>query len=136
MTKASRVRRRVHRAWLILGVALALLIAVGSLWPSLPQAASGMSDKFLHFSAYAALAFLWAGAWEPRAWLRVAVGLLLFGAAIELAQELFTETRSGEWLDMVANAAGIATGMAVAALMPERWARRLELALGFGAERP
>lgn len=120
----------------MLGVALALLITLGSLWPTLPQAASGVSDKFLHFSAYAALAFLWAGAWEPRAWLRVGVGLLLFGGVIELAQDFLTETRSGEWLDLAANAAGIAAGMAVASLIPAHWARRLELALGSGGERP
>jgi hypothetical protein len=135
MMRASDPLPRYRGAWLLIGFLLSALILVGSLWPSLPQAATGVSDKFMHFSAYAVLAFLFAGATDVRRWPHLALGLLLFSGAIELAQEYLTEARSGEWLDFAANAAGIAAGLAAAWVVPGSWSRRLELALGLGTER-
>jgi len=120
----------------MLGWLMMLLIAVGSLSPSLPKAASGVSDKLLHFTAYAGLAFMFAGVIERRHWGRVMVGLLLFGGAIELAQEYLTTSRGGEWLDMAANAMGVVAGMFTAALFPRSWCRQVEIMAGLhGAPR-
>ncbi|HUG98489.1 MAG TPA: VanZ family protein [Gammaproteobacteria bacterium] len=130
MTRDSEGLPRYRGAWLTLGWAMALLVALGSLWPGAPQISAGMSDKFLHFAAYAGLAFMFAGVTVRSGWARVLVGLLLFGGAIEVMQEQLTATRSGEWLDLAANAAGIAAGMFTAALFPRSWCREMEIAIG------
>lgn len=121
---------RFQVAWLALGWMLVLLLGAGSLSPSVPSAAALVTDKVLHFGAYGALAFLFAGALGRRHWKRIALGLLLFGASLELLQQLLTETRMAEVLDLAANAAGIAAGLLVAALVPGNWCRGVEAALG------
>jgi VanZ family protein len=126
----SELLPRYRSAWLALGWAMALVVALGSLWPGMPEAASGVSDKLLHFMAYAGLAFLFAGTVERRHWAWVIIGLLLFGGSIELAQEYLTATRGGEWLDMAANAAGVAAGICAAAVFPRSWCRHVELVVG------
>lgn len=113
-----------------MGWGLALLIAVGSLWPTMPDAAGKVSDKLLHFSAYAVLAFTFAGVVERRHWGRVVLGLLAFGGAIELAQAMLSPARSGEWLDMVANTLGVLAGIFTAALFPHSWCRQVEVLAG------
>jgi VanZ family protein len=123
---------RYRTAWLSLAWLLVLVITVGSLVPGVPQVATGVSDKFMHFAAYAGLAFLFMGALGRRRWAAVATGLLALGGGIELAQAWLTETRSGEWLDMAANTAGIAAGIVLAGIYPVNWCRQLELAAGFG----
>src|SRR5690606_37852963 len=112
---------RYRGAWFALGWLLVLGVAVGSLLPSLPDVSAGVSDKLMHFAAYAALAFLFMGAVGRRHWLRIGLGLLALGAAIEVAQAMLSSTRSGEWLDMAANAAGVATGILAAASFPANW---------------
>jgi VanZ family protein len=127
---ASEVLPRYRVAWLSAGWLIALLIAVGSLVPSVPELATDVSDKVLHFSAYAGLAFLFAGTVPRNHWGRVAVGLLLLGGGIELAQEYLTESRSGEWADMAANTLGVGVGLGIAALFPGSWCRQVELVAG------
>ena len=130
VTRDSEALPRYRGAWLTLGWAMALLVALGSLWPGAPQVAAGMSDKFLHFAAYAGLAFMFAGVTGRAHWARVLVGLLLFGGAIEVMQEQLTATRGGEWLDMAANAAGVAAGIFTATLFPRSWCREVEVVIG------
>lgn len=126
---------RYRAAWFALGWLLVLGVAVGSLLPSLPDVSAGVSDKLMHFAAYGALAFLFMGAAGRRRWLHVALGLLALGAAIELAQATLTAARSGEWLDMAANSAGVATGLLAAAAFPGNWCRQVEVLAGIGAPR-
>jgi VanZ family protein len=130
VTRDSDHLPRYRGAWLALGWGTTLLIALGSLWPSVPQQSFGASDKFIHFGAYACLAFMYAGVVERRYWGRVVLGLLLFGGAIEFAQELLTASRSGEWLDMVANAIGVMAGVFTAMLFPGSWCRQVERLVG------
>ncbi len=126
---------RYRTAWMMFGWLLVLAVAVGSLVPSLPQAAAGVSDKFMHFAAYASLAFLFMGALGRVHWWRITLGLLLFGASIELVQEYLTATRSGEWLDMTANALGVVSGVLAAAIFPRSWCRHLEILVGLDGKR-
>jgi len=135
VTKDTELLPRFQWLWLTLGWMLALVLGAGSLAPSVPSAAALFSDKFLHFGAYASLAFLFAGALGRRRWKNIALGLLLFGAALELLQQLLTATRMGEWWDLAANAGGIATGLLLAALIPGNWCRRVEAALGLAEAR-
>jgi VanZ family protein len=99
--------------WLLL-----LAVAVGSLLPAdyLPPQAFDLWDKAQHALGFLALAL--AGTWaHPRrnAWQTVglATGLLAFGAAIEIAQA-FTGWRQGDGLDLLADAIGLAAGLALA----------------------
>jgi hypothetical protein len=130
VTRDSERLPRYRGAWLALGWGMTLLIALGSLWPSVPEVAIGVSDKFMHFCAYAGLAFLYAGVVERRHWGRVVVGLLLLGGAIEFAQELLTASRTGEWLDMAVNATGIMAGIFTATLFSGSWCRQVERLVG------
>ena len=135
VTRDSDHLPRYRGTWLALSWGMTLFIALGSLWPSLPQVAVEVSDKFMHFSAYAALAFMYAGVVERRHWRRVVVGLLMFGGAIELAQELLTASRSGDWLDMAANAMGVMAGVFTAMLFPRSWCRQVERLVGLDGTR-
>jgi VanZ family protein len=135
VTRDSEALPRFRAAWLALGWLMVGAVGVGSLWPSMPGLAGGLSDKLLHFGAYSALAFVFAGAIERRRWWRIALGLLALGTGIEIMQALLTESRSAEWLDATANALGVATGLISAALFPGGWCRQIELAFARPAER-
>ena len=104
------------RRWLrFLWLAALLTVMVGSLLPasSLPMRALahfGISDKLLHFGAYAVLAFLPA-LHERRLELVAAIlAVIAMGALLEFAQ-LYSPGRSFEIADMVANAAGALCGL-------------------------
>ena len=70
-------------------------------------------DKWAHGIAFITLTIWFAGQYRPRSYWRIAVGLLAFGALIEACQGMVSY-RSAEWLDIAANAAGIAAGLAIA----------------------
>lgn len=91
------------------GLAAACVLA---LWPQpnpgppwFPHA-----DKLRHALGFAALTAVGLRA-GYRAIPVLAIGLLLFGGVIEIAQGLFTTTRAAEWPDWAADAAGIALGI-------------------------
>jgi VanZ family protein len=121
---------RLVLAWRLLAWGTALAILVGSLWPSMPPVPGGVSDKLLHYLAYVALALVFTAAFSRRHWLAIALGLALFGGAIELLQHWLPGQRAGEWRDLAANLAGIATGLAAALAVPHRWRQRLDRVLG------
>ena len=73
-------------------------------------------DKAEHALAFAAMGGLGLLAY-PRRWTRVLLGLLAFGAVIELAQAA-TGWRSGEWGDWL----GDTVGLGVAWLVLRLWA--------------
>lgn len=117
-------------AWRLLAWGMALAVLIGSLWPSMPSVAGGVSDKLLHFLAYVALALVFAAAFSRRHWLAIALGLAGFGALIELLQHWLPGRRAGEWMDLASNLAGIATGLALALAVPHSWRRKLDRVLG------
>lgn len=66
-------------------------------------------DQLVHLVLYAIWAWVWfkgAGKFTPMA----AIGMVTFGATIELFQHYCLTDRSGEWADLVADAAGTACG--------------------------
>ena len=94
---------------------IAVLIAVwvlsflpGSGMPSVPG-----NDNWHHALAYFACMFCW-GHWFrlPAQRLKLAIIFILMGALIEYLQGL-TDYRSFEWLDMLADAAGVALAWVV-----------------------
>jgi len=121
---------RLVLAWRLLACGAALAILIGSLWPSMPPAPGGVSDKLQHFLAYVVLALVFTAAFSRRHWLAIAFGLAVFGGAIELLQHWMPGKRAGEWMDMAANLGGIATGLALALAVPHRWRQKLDRVLG------
>jgi VanZ family protein len=75
--------------------------------PQLPMPSTGW-DKANHVLAFCVLGVLGCRAYAGRA-SRVVLGLLGYGCLIELLQGL-TGYRSAEWLDVLADAAGILLG--------------------------
>lgn len=105
----ARARRPLRPWWRALGWLLLAALTAGSLLPMpgamLPVAGG---DKFGHVLGWALVAGSWLQlADRDRVRWRVGIGLLLWSAAIELAQAL-TPWRSGDWIDLAANALGIA----------------------------
>lgn len=110
--------------------ALSLCVAVLSLLPTayLPPQVFSLWDKAQHALAFTALAALGLLAY-PRRPGRMAIALLAFGGAIELAQAA-TGWRYGEWGDWLADALGLAAGSALA----WRQRRRIERATRAAAQ--
>lgn len=88
-------------------------------------------DKWAHFLMYGGVcSVIWAEYWRSHArpvvpkalWWGVAMPLLMSGI-IELVQEYCTENRTGDWLDLAANAVGVLLGAAVGWSVLRRWIR-------------
>ena len=106
---------RHPRFWLGVWLAAVLTVIVVCLVPPPPLALPQGSDKVEHFLAY----FLLGGSavqvfQRGRALLWVAVGLVLMGVGIEIAQGALTETRMADPADAVANTIGVVAGLATA----------------------
>ena len=101
----------IEKHWALLTGCLFLAITGLSLSPldSLPSAPG--SDKIHHLIAYAALVFPVALR-QPNRWLWFVVFFIGYSGLIELIQPYVN--RYGEWLDMLANTAGVVCGIALA----------------------
>ena len=77
----------------------------------MPSIIFNVWDKAQHALAFGALAVLGTAGY-PRQRIAVAIGLLVFGGAIEIAQWL-TGWRQGDWLDLLADAIGIGVALIV-----------------------
>ena len=107
--------------WRMAGLALLALVLLASLMPRFwffPDRNDFVTwfvhvDKWLHGIAFVVLAVWFAGQYQPRSYWRIALGLLAFGVLIEACQRLVTY-RSADWLDIAADAAGIAVGLTIA----------------------
>lgn len=116
--KAADVLRRLPRP-VLLAVFWIVAVAVGvlALLPAtMPLPTTGW-DKANHGLAFTVLGLLGATCW-PVSRTRVLLALAAYGGAIEIAQT-FTATRSGEWLDWLADLVGLALAAAICA-----WDRR------------
>ena len=96
--------------------------------PQLPDPWFPGSDKLQHTVAYAVLFVLGRQAGYRSKW-GLPLGVLVLGVAIELAQGAFTTTRTAEWIDVVADAMGIAFG-----LLATSWMERQRPAASAGLE--
>ena len=113
----------IEKHWALVTVCLLLIITVLSLWPleNLPSAPG--SDKMHHLIAYAALVFPVALR-QPNRWLWFVVFFIGYSGLIELIQPYVN--RYGEWLDMLANTAGVVCGVALATAINAVRKRRLK----------
>ena len=119
--------------WIAGGIAMALAIIVTSLLPAADLPRVQLWDKFEHAFAYCALAAWFGGVLRPDRYLRLALALLALGIAVEIAQGAMGVGRTADMRDVLANAVGIAIGIAVAHLGVGGWMRAVERLLGFAA---
>ena len=114
----------IRTYWIIITILLLAVITLLSLipLPSLPAVPG--NDKTQHFIAYAALTFP-AVLRHPRYWLWIALFFICWSGGVELLQPCVN--RYGDWLDMVANGAGVVCGMLLALLINWIFPVRLKL---------
>lgn len=85
-------------------VCITVGIAIMSLTESSYMPSVSLNDKLMHAILYACLAASWWLAIKRPVW--IIVGVTLYGALLELLQHYCTQTRSGEWLDLLADFVG------------------------------
>lgn len=113
-----------RRLWLCVLLALLAVVSHLAFSTNPPRTVDTGWDKSNHLLAFAALTLAAEFAfWPwPRRRLCNAAWLMAYGAVVELVQSRIPG-RSGEWPDLLADAAGIALGLAAAALALglQRW---------------
>ena len=119
-------RLRHARIWYVFGAVLTLLVVVASLVPARDLPRLRVSDKLEHVLAYLALALWFGGLAAPRSYLRLALGLLVLGGGIEIAQGLMGLGREADWRDFEADALGVALGLSLCLAGLRHWAVWLE----------
>lgn len=111
--------------WLAVGWALAAGVSVGSLMPGDLLVSVSTFDKLLHAGSYFVLMIWFAGAYEARRHVPIALVLVAAGTGLDLAQN-FTETRTFSIFDVFANSVGVAVGLVLAWLGLGGWCLRFE----------
>ncbi|MBA7549549.1 hypothetical protein ES705_42037 [subsurface metagenome] len=103
----------------ILAVAAAVTILVLSLLPKEAISNVSISDRFMHFTAYAVLSFLayfsFIKSINIKLVVIIIVACFVYGAAIELLQPLVGRNR--ENMDILINAAGVFSGTSFCILL-------------------
>ena len=94
--------------------AIMIAIAFGTLMPASQLPELPGNDKSVHLLAFALLTLPlslrpWVKGWK------LGLGCLAFGASIEVIQPFVN--RSGEWLDLGADAVGIMVGLAIGQIL-------------------
>lgn len=89
--------------------------------PQPPQLPGGPSDKFQHVAAFAGITALGFFAYPRTKALKLAIGLSLFGALIEVVQAIPALQRDSDILDWVADNAAIAVVLFALRWFPARW---------------
>lgn len=99
---------RFKKLWIVIGLSLVMVVIVLSLIPPPPTVVSiEHIDKVKHFIAYLVL-MGWFGQiyHAPRQRFYFLIGFLLLGVLLEVLQGM-GEVRQADWLDAVANGAGV-----------------------------
>lgn len=113
----------LKHAWFVAALVWTIAVAVMCLgsFNKLPSIGGQQADKYVHFVFHFMFCALWLGYVRkayPAAPLRstsatVFLLALVFGVALEIAQEYFTQTRGADLMDVVANAVGALCGVIV-----------------------
>jgi hypothetical protein len=103
-------------------------------FPETPFDTVELADKWTHLVMYGGTAFvMWVEYWRRHApntqhlsklWLWAGIGLSLMGGLLELIQAYLTTTRSGEWLDFVADSIGALGVCLIGTLLSVFFSRR------------
>jgi VanZ family protein len=108
-----------------LGWLLVVGVCAGSLLPGSNMPALHVGDKVLHAGSYFLLMVWFAGLYERRRHVFIALVLVLLGLALDALQGSVSR-RSFDLLDVAANAGGIAVGWVVSVSLLEGWCQRIE----------
>ncbi len=117
MQIVTRLIDFIKKYWIVLSVLILASITILSLWPAAKLPPVPGSDKIHHFIAYALLMFP-VSLGKPRYGLVFGLFFILWSGSIELIQPYVN--RYGEWMDLLANIAGLVLG-----LLAARFARLL-----------
>lgn len=125
-------RVRVHRLWMAAGWLMLAVVLWGTLTPEPPQFISPplpQFDKLEHFGAFLLLN-AWFIAAQPgrRRWWLITFAFIVLGGVIEIIQG-WSGFRDGDWLDWMADNAGVVLG----AWWPSRWLGRVHARLSGAA---
>ena len=107
--------------WLIVSVVYTFVLIYFSLAnvdSIMPYSETYPLDKAFHFIAYSVLSILWT-IWCHKAFSKkhnrvLLISLLFFGICLESIQEIISPFRTFDWLDLIANCAGVVSGMIIA----------------------
>ncbi len=117
---------RYARRWQIAGAFLLAMVLVAALVPPIgPQSLVSISDKLLHGITFTVLALWFSGQYARHSYWRLVTGLLAFGSLIEVTQRMLPY-RTAEWMDLLADAAGVTVGMTIALAGTGAWSLRFE----------
>ncbi|MBQ7513694.1 MAG: VanZ family protein [Prevotella sp.] len=117
----------------MLCLALIWILSLTPFFPETPLDDVEFIDKWTHLVMYGGTsAVIWweylrshhAIHWHRLLWIAVA-GMMVLGGVIELLQAYCTTTRSGEWLDFVADTLGVLIGCGLGLLLYFCWWRRV-----------
>lgn len=84
---------------------------------NVPDVKISGADKYVHFTFYFGFVSLWSLYFKSRQrfsnaiLLKVFCAAVVYGILIEFAQSIFTQTRKGDVLDVLANTVGAATAV-------------------------
>lgn len=122
---------RYHRRWqiagavVLLGVFAATLIPAFWIWPNIARVTLFAMDKWLHGITFLCLAVWFSGQYSRKRYIRIGMGLFVFGIIIELCQRMVSY-RTAELMDLVADTVGIMVGLAIASVGVGGWSLRFE----------
>jgi VanZ family protein len=128
-------RMQYPRLWLGLGWGLVGLVVILSLLPgkTLHDFNFLVSDKIQHAFAYATVMIWFAGIYRSSSYRWIVPGLVIMGITLEFLQQRYFH-RHFEVRDMLANTAGVITGLILARYVFGGWCARVERRLmGRGA---
>ena len=116
--------------WRIAGITLLVIVLAAAMapefWPWMNRGGSVLqADKWGHALTFALLAVWYSGQYSRRSYGWLIVGLLVFGAFIEICQSLVTY-RTAETADFAADALGVFAGIMVAIAGLGGWSLRFE----------
>lgn len=114
----------LRRLWIVAILVLVALIIAASLSPGPVLPNESLADKTAHLLAYFSLALLGSGIASPARLGLTMLRCFLLGAALEVAQALLTDHRTGDFADLAANAAGIGVAWLIAGQGRAGWGLR------------
>jgi VanZ family protein len=109
-----RLLTLIKTNWIIFTLFILLVITILSLWPLDELPSIPGTDKTHHLIAYAIL-MLPTALRKPDRWILFGLFFIAYSGAIELLQPYVN--RYGEWLDMLANTAGVVCGLIIAEIV-------------------
>jgi len=116
---------RFPRIWLTLGLLLVAGVVIGSLLPGNALPMILQRDKLVHAGSYLLLMVWFAGIYERKRHLMVAIVLAALGFALDAMQGGIA-TRTFDLRDVLANITGVAIGFVLSRILFAGWCQRVE----------